>query len=242
MCGPIVLNLYGSTTDTDVLWFASLWEIKGDGEEELLTRGWLRGSQRELDPDASKPWQPVHHHRERDPLEPNRVYGFNIEIRPYGILLPPGHRLKLKIKSVDDEPPKTFIENLVWARSGDRRRPMSPYTIVQTTLLICFFRSRAAIGWGRSSPEESCRPSACRSDGASRTDQDKVGFTTEAQGGIAANDTRRALTSRRGQRRRRIASLWRSGRKYRFSISHLVFTRSSFSFVGHSRDKAKYLL
>jgi len=110
ICGPIVLNLYGSTTDSDVLWFASIWEIKADGEEELLTRGWLRGSQRELDPNASRPWQPVHLHTGRNPLEPNNIYEFNIEIRPYAILLHPGHGLKLKIKCADDELPKTFIE------------------------------------------------------------------------------------------------------------------------------------
>jgi len=112
ICGPIVLNLYGSTTDTDVFWFASLWDVKADGEEELLTRGWLRGSQRKLDPDVSRPWQPVHLHRERNPLEPDKIYEFNIEIRPYAILLPPGHRLVLKIKCVDNETPKTFIDHL----------------------------------------------------------------------------------------------------------------------------------
>ena len=112
VCGPIVLNLYGSTTDTDVLWFASLWQVKPDGEEELLTRGWLRGSQRKLDPDGSRPWQPVHLQTERDPLSPGEIYEFNIDVRPYAILLQPGYRLKLKIRSADDDPPKTFIDFL----------------------------------------------------------------------------------------------------------------------------------
>lgn len=106
ICGPIVLNLHGSTTDTDLLWFVTLWELKADSEEELLTRGWLRGSQRRLDPENSKPWQPVHLHTKREPLEPNEMYEFNVAVRPYGILLKPGHRLKLKIKCADDERPK----------------------------------------------------------------------------------------------------------------------------------------
>jgi uncharacterized protein len=112
ICGPIVLNLLGSATGTDVFWFTSIWEVKPDGEEELLTRGWLRGSQRKLDPEASRPWQPVHLHTARNPLEPNKIYEFNVEIRPYAILLHPGHRLKLKIKGADDETPKTFIDHL----------------------------------------------------------------------------------------------------------------------------------
>jgi predicted acyl esterase len=112
ICGPIVLNLFGSTTGTDVFWFASLWELRPDGEEELLTRGWLRGSQRKLDTASTRPWQPIHRHAEREPLTPNTIYEFNIEIRPYGILLLPGHRLKLKIRGADDETPKTFIDHL----------------------------------------------------------------------------------------------------------------------------------
>jgi len=37
--GPIVLNLYASTTDTEILWFVSLLDIDTEGKETLLTRG-----------------------------------------------------------------------------------------------------------------------------------------------------------------------------------------------------------
>ncbi|MFC1866747.1 CocE/NonD family hydrolase [Thermodesulfobacteriota bacterium] len=111
ICGPIVLNLYGSTTDTDVLWFVSLIHVNAVGEEKLLTRGWLRGSQRRLDPEKSKPWQPVHLHSRREPLEPNRVYEFNIEIRPYGIMLNAGERIGIRIKNSDaDDKPNNYLE------------------------------------------------------------------------------------------------------------------------------------
>jgi predicted acyl esterase len=110
ICGPIVLNLYASTTDTDVLWFISLWHTAADGSENLLTRGWLRGSQRRLDPAASKPWQPVHLHTRKEPLQPDRIYEFNIEIRPYGILLKAGERIGIKIKSADEDVPKDNLE------------------------------------------------------------------------------------------------------------------------------------
>jgi uncharacterized protein len=122
ICGPIVLNLYGSTTDTEILWFVSLWHIDAQGVEKLLTRGWLRGSQRVLDRNASKPWQPVHLHTRREPLEPNKIYEFNIEIRPYGILLKAGERVGIRIKSADDEVAQNSLEEAgighVWRRSG----------------------------------------------------------------------------------------------------------------------------
>jgi len=110
ICGPIVLALYGSTTSTDILWFVSLLEISPAGEERLLTRGWLRGSQRKLDPQRSTPWQPYHAHASRELLTPGEVYRFDIEVRPYGILMRPGARLALRIKCADDEKPQTALQ------------------------------------------------------------------------------------------------------------------------------------
>jgi predicted acyl esterase len=75
-----------------------------------LTRGWLRGSQRRLDAAESKPWQPVHRHTAREPLTPGDIYEFNIEIRPYGILLKPGERIGIKIKGADNDPAKNYLE------------------------------------------------------------------------------------------------------------------------------------
>jgi len=112
VCGPIAVKLFGSTTDTEVLWFTSLWHIAANGTEKLLTRGWLRGSQRALDPARSKPWQPYHSHERRDPLVPNEVYEFDIELRPYGILLKAGERLALRVRSADDEKPTMFLERI----------------------------------------------------------------------------------------------------------------------------------
>jgi len=100
--GPIVLNLYGSTTDTEVLWFVSLLDVDPQGEERLLTKGWLRGSQREVDPERSKPWEPFHPHRRREPLTPNQVYEFGIRVIPTGNVFRVGHRIGLRISSADN--------------------------------------------------------------------------------------------------------------------------------------------
>lgn len=127
ICGPISLKLYGSSTDREVLWFASLWHIDANGAERLLTRGWLRGSQRELDPARSQEWQPYHRHARRDPLVPNEVYEFDIELRPYGILLRAGERLALRIRCADDEPPKLFLERI---GQGAITRPTSSHVTI----------------------------------------------------------------------------------------------------------------
>jgi predicted acyl esterase len=102
--GPLSLNLFASSTDTDALFFVSLWDISPDEETRIITRGWLRGSHRELDKGASVPWQPVHTHTATVPLVPGDIYEFNIEIVPVGILFKAGHRIKLKISCTDDKP------------------------------------------------------------------------------------------------------------------------------------------
>ena len=112
VCGPMALTLYASTTDNEVLWFVQLLEIDPKGTERLLTRGWLRGSQRRIDPSRSKPWSPYHTHEQREPLTPNEIYRFDIEIRPYGIRLRPGYRLAIRISGHDGDPPTHHLHGI----------------------------------------------------------------------------------------------------------------------------------
>jgi uncharacterized protein len=109
--GPLSLTLYASITQTDVLWFTSLWEVDPEGKEELLTRGWLKGSHRELDLGQSTPWQPVHPHTKEEKCVPGEVYEFNIELVPTAVALKAGYKLKLKISCTDD-PPKHSMEGI----------------------------------------------------------------------------------------------------------------------------------
>ena len=102
--GPISLNLYASSTRSDILFFASLWEVSPDGSEAPLTRGWLRGSRRRTDPERSLPWKPVHLHTSEEKLVPGEIYEFNIEILPTSTLFKAGRRIKLKISCADDKP------------------------------------------------------------------------------------------------------------------------------------------
>ncbi|HVA06404.1 MAG TPA: CocE/NonD family hydrolase [Acidimicrobiales bacterium] len=110
VCGPMALTVWASTSADELLLFVSILYVTPDGNERLLTRGWLRGSQRELDLERSLPWAPYHRHAARERLEPGQVYEFDVEIRPYAVLLEPGTRLRLRIKSADDETPQTALE------------------------------------------------------------------------------------------------------------------------------------
>ena len=109
ICGPIALNLFAETNQDDVLWFVSLLHRDADGHERLLTRGWLRGSHRELDSKRSTPWQPYHTHNNRKPVPVGEVVEYAIEVRPYGIELQPGEKLGLRIKCACDEAPENLL-------------------------------------------------------------------------------------------------------------------------------------
>ena len=66
-------------------------------------QGWLRASQRKLDPVRSLPYRPYHAHDEKQPLEPGKVYELDVEIWPTCIVVPAGCRIALTIRGKDYE-------------------------------------------------------------------------------------------------------------------------------------------
>lgn len=103
--GPMVLRLYAASTDTDALFFITVFAQDADGREDELTRGWLRASQSATDPAASLPWLPHHRHDRREPIDPGAVRRYEIAIVPAAVRLRPGQRLGVRIKAADDELP-----------------------------------------------------------------------------------------------------------------------------------------
>jgi predicted acyl esterase len=128
--GPIVLNLYASTTDNEVLWFVSFGEVDQQGNEKVLTRGWLRGSHREVEPKRSMPWGPFHPHTKSESLTPGKIYEFNIPIVPTGNLFKGGYKIKLKISCADDAPINAFER---MAGGNIRRQSSSRITVYHNT-------------------------------------------------------------------------------------------------------------
>ena len=102
--GPIALKLYAATTDTDINWIVSLIEIDREGRERLLTKGWLKGSHRELDMEWSRPWEPIHRHDQCKPLTPGDICEFDIKLVATGNLFKAGSRIALRIRCADDPP------------------------------------------------------------------------------------------------------------------------------------------
>jgi putative CocE/NonD family hydrolase len=109
--GPLMMNLWVSSTSEDMDIFVTLrnigpdgkdvWEVGQHGQPVPLTKGWLRASHRKLDPRRSLPCRPYHAHDERLWLTPNEPVECQIEIWPTCIVLAKGHRLRVDIQPRD---------------------------------------------------------------------------------------------------------------------------------------------
>jgi predicted acyl esterase len=68
-----------------------------------ISQGWLRVSQRAVDPARSTEYFPYHPHDKREPLTPGQVYEVDVEIWPMSLWLSKGSRLTLTIQGKDFE-------------------------------------------------------------------------------------------------------------------------------------------
>jgi predicted acyl esterase len=113
--GPIVAKLWVSSSTGDMDLFATLRAFDPQGKEVTflsavepkapVSQGWLRVSQRKLDPLRSTEWQPCHTHDQAQKLKPGEIYGVDVEIWPASLALPAGYRLALTLQGKDFERP-----------------------------------------------------------------------------------------------------------------------------------------
>ena len=119
IAGPGVLRLFASIDQDDTNWIVSLKDIGPDphvmtvreGERELdpslpereLTRGWLKASNRALDPERSLPWKPFHRltRAAAAPVTPGEIVEYEIEILATANQFGVGHRICVEISSMD---------------------------------------------------------------------------------------------------------------------------------------------
>ena len=119
IAGPSSLRLFAAIDQDDTNWIVSLKDIGPDphvltvreGERQLdptlpereLSRGWLKASNRALDPERSTPWKPFHRmtRAAAQPVTPGEVVGYEIEILATANLFQKGHRVCVEITSMD---------------------------------------------------------------------------------------------------------------------------------------------
>src|SRR5262249_36767051 len=110
LLGPLSLDLWLSSTATDTNLQATITEVRPDGEEVYVARGWLKASMRALDTAASTPTFPVQTDLESDvkPLVPGEPTFMRLAVDPIAYVFHAGSRLRLIV----DTPSQTGGWNL----------------------------------------------------------------------------------------------------------------------------------
>ena len=111
--GPVAAKLWLSSDSTDADVFLALRVYDPAGKEVVFIGsndprtpvglGWLRASQRKLDPKETKPYRPWHTHDEVQPLTPGVPVELEVEIWPTSIVVPTGYRVALTVRGRDYE-------------------------------------------------------------------------------------------------------------------------------------------
>ena len=122
ICGPMALNIWASTTDTEALFFASLILVDGRRHARVADARLAARLPATARPKASKPWWPVQSARQARAAEAERDH--RIQHRHQRLWrAPQGRRAAgLRLKSADDEKPMSTSEvssmGHLWRRSA----------------------------------------------------------------------------------------------------------------------------
>lgn len=103
IAGPMSVTLHASSSNTNLVFIARLYDVAPDGSAVLISRGASLGSQHRLD--EAKSWRdatgtftwPWPLLARDEYLTPNRNYRFDLALAPRQWGLRPGHRLRLEL-------------------------------------------------------------------------------------------------------------------------------------------------
>jgi len=111
--GPIQLTLYAESSNTDTDFIVKLSEQQPQTAEarekkiqpagRVLTKGWLRASHREIDKEKSLPNAPWYAHTKPEPIEPGRIYKYEIAVMPTAHRFKKGNRIRLELANGDSQ-------------------------------------------------------------------------------------------------------------------------------------------
>jgi putative CocE/NonD family hydrolase len=109
--GPIVLKLFASSTAIDTQFIVKLTDQHPQDEAARksgaqpgftpVSKGWLKASHREKDEKRSTQTRPFYTHTNPQPIEPGKVYQYDIEVLPISYVFKKGHRIRLELANGD---------------------------------------------------------------------------------------------------------------------------------------------
>ena len=98
--GPSSLNLWLSSTATDTDVQVTISEVRPDGQEQYIQRGWLRMSERKLGPGSTATWpRPTYQPADLQPLVPGVPTYARIPIYPFEHIFRAGSSIRISIEA-----------------------------------------------------------------------------------------------------------------------------------------------
>jgi putative CocE/NonD family hydrolase len=110
--GPCEFVAYLSSTRSDADLIVRLTHVPPPGTGQrpaIVTKGWLRASHRALDAEKSTEMEPYHSHADPQPIEPGKIYRFEISIEPMAHRFKKDNRVRLEIVNGD-----SVITDVLW--------------------------------------------------------------------------------------------------------------------------------
>jgi len=118
LLGHASADLYVQSTAEDADLEVMISEVRPDGQEMYVASGWLRASQRKLDPSESTPLKPRQTHLEADaePLPPGQWELVRVEIYPFGHVFRAGSRLRVSVSTPGGNKGRWMFDVLQYAQ------------------------------------------------------------------------------------------------------------------------------
>ncbi len=116
MVGTGSVDLWLQSTKPDVDLEVTISEVRPDGQETYVQSGWLRASQRALDPEASTALLPVQTHAKADvaPLPRGKATLVQVPLYPFGHAFRAGSRIRIVVQPPGGNRPSWAFDALTY--------------------------------------------------------------------------------------------------------------------------------
>ena len=116
MMGTGAAHIFAEIDQDDTNFIMRLWDAAPNGSRQLITTGFLKASQRELDEERTTEGNPYHPHTRKVPVEPGTINEYVLRLYPFANTFKPGHKLVVELSNnepMEDEhnallPPDAF--------------------------------------------------------------------------------------------------------------------------------------
>lgn len=116
MMGTGAAHIFAEIDQPDTNFIMRLWDTAPNGSRQLITTGFLKASQKELDEERSTEGNPYHPHTRKLPVEPGKIEEYVLRLYPFANTFKPGHKLVVELSNnepLEDEhnallPPDAF--------------------------------------------------------------------------------------------------------------------------------------